>query len=229
MNDPLKQFSFLDDDMIEKFDKFTKILIEENAKINLTGIKDAEGIRLKHFVDSLWAVDLIEKNAKIIDVGSGAGFPSLALAIAMPNAHILSVESTGKKVKFQQKIIGALSLSNTTVINKRAEDVANSAQYREVFDVAVGRAVANLSVLAELLLPFVHVGGKMLAWKSIKAEDEISDAKKAIKILGGKIRTVKEYTLTGEEELIIIVIEKIKNTPAKYPREFKSIKSRPLC
>ena len=229
MNDPLKQFSFLDNDMIEKFDKFTEILIEENAKINLTGIKDAEGIRLKHYVDSLWAVDLIEKNAEIIDVGSGAGFPSLALAIAMPNARILSVESTGKKAKFQQKIIDALSLSNATVINKRAEDVANSAQYREVFDVAVGRAVANLSVLAELLLPFVHVGGKMLAWKSIKAEDEISDAKKAIKILGGKIRIVKEYTLTGEEELIIIVIEKIKNTPAKYPREFKSIKSQPLC
>ncbi|MCK5566071.1 MAG: 16S rRNA (guanine(527)-N(7))-methyltransferase RsmG [Planctomycetes bacterium] len=229
MNDPLKQFSFLDDDMIEKFDKFTEILIEENAKINLTGIKDAEGIRLKHFVDSLWAVDLIEKNAEIIDVGSGAGFPSLALAIAMPNTHILSVESTGKKVKFQQRIIDALSLSNATVINKRAEDIANSAQYRESFDIAVGRAVANLSVLAELLLPFVHVGGKMLAWKSIKAEDEISDAKKAIKILGGKIRIVKEYTLTGEEELIIIVIEKIKNTPAKYPREFKSIKSQPLC
>ena len=229
MNDPLKQFSFLDDDMIEKFDKFTEILIEENAKINLTGIKDAEGIRLKHFVDSLWAVDLIEKNAEIIDVGSGAGFPSLALAIAMPNTHILSVESTGKKVKFQQRIIDALSLSNATVINKRAEDIANSAQYRESFDIAVGRAVANLSVLAELLLPFVHVGGKMLAWKSIKAEDEINDAKKAIKILGGKIRIVKEYTLTGKENLIIIVIEKIKNTPAKYPREFKSIKSQPLC
>lgn len=229
MSDPLKQFSFLNNDQLEKFDKFTKILIEENAKVNLTGIKDADGIRLKHFVDSLYAVDLIEKNAEIIDVGSGAGFPSLALAVAMPNASILSVESTGKKVRFQQKIIDELSLTNAAVLKARAEEIASSAKYREGFDVAAGRAVANLSVLAELLLPFVRVGGKMLAWKSIKAEDEINTAKKAIKKLGGKIRTVKEYSLTGEENLIIIVIEKIKNTPTKYPRKFKSIKSQPLC
>lgn len=228
MSDPLKQFTFLNDDQIELFDRFTEILIEENAKMNLSGIKDPEGIRLKHFVDSLMAVDLIEENAEIIDVGSGAGFPSLALAVAMPKAHILSVESTGKKVNFQQKIIDELSLSNTTVINKRAENIAHSAQLRETFDVAVGRAVANLSMLAELLLPFIHVGGKMLAWKSVKAEDEIDAAKKAIKILGGKIRTVKNYTLTGQEELIIIVIEKVKNTPTKYPRQFKDIKNHPL-
>lgn len=228
MSDPLKQFSFLNDEQIRKFDKFTEILIEENAKMNLSGIKDAEGIRLKHFVDSLNAVDIIDETAGIIDVGSGAGFPSLALAVAMPKADILSVDATGKKVKFQEKIIDELSLDNISVLKARAEDIAGSPNYRECFDVAVGRAVASLSVLAELLLPFVRVGGKMLAWKSIKAEDEISDAKKAIKILGGKIRSVKNYTLTGEEELIIIVIEKIKNTPSKYPREFKSIKSQPL-
>ena len=122
MSDPLKQFSFLDDGQIEKFDKFTEILIEENAKINLTGIKDAEGIRLKHFVDSLWAVDLIEKNAEIIDVGSGAGFPSLALAIAMPNAHIHSVESTVKKVKFQQRIIDAQAEAEQIKLGGTEED-----------------------------------------------------------------------------------------------------------
>ncbi len=123
--------------------------------------------------------------------------------------------SCGSVTYCWERIIDELSLTNAAVLNARAEDIASSSKYRESFDIAVGRAVANLSVLAELLLPFVRLGGKMLAWKSIKAEDEISDAKKAIKILGGKIRSVKEYSLTGEEELIIIVIEKIKETPAR--------------
>lgn len=228
MADPLKQFSFLTAGQIDKFDRFCEILLRENANFNLTAIKTPAEVRLKHFVDSLMAVEFIKDGAKLIDIGSGAGLPGLALAIAKPELSILSVEATGKKAKFQQTIIDELDIKNAKVIHERAEALSHDKTYREAFDIAAGRAVANMAVLAELALPFVKVGGKMIAWKSAKAGDEIEDSGKAIEVLGGKLIDGKNYSLTGQENLRIVAAEKIKKTPLQYPREFKDIKNTPL-
>ena len=229
MTDPLKQFSFLTTEHIDKFDRFCEILLKENAKFNLTAIKTPNEVRLKHFVDSLMAVEFIKDGAKLIDIGSGAGLPGLALAIAKPELSVLSVEATGKKTRFQEMIIDALDIKNAKVIHARAEALSCHKKYRETFDIATARAVANMAVLAELAIPFVKIGGKMLAWKSAKAADEIKNAGKAIELLGGKLSAGKDYSLAGEEKLRIVAAEKTKKTPLEYPREFKDIKNTPLC
>jgi len=228
MDDPLKQFSFLTADQLDKFDRFCEILLRENTKFNLTAIKTPEEVRLKHFVDSLMAVEFIEDGAKLIDIGSGAGLPGLALAIAKPEFSVLSVEATGKKARFQQAVIDELELKNAKVIHTRAEALGHDKNYREAFDIATARAVANMAVLAELAIPFVKVGGKMLAWKSAKAADEIKNAEKAIELLGGKLSAGKDYSLGNQENLRIVAAEKIKKTLLQYPREFKDIKNTPL-
>ena len=228
MDNPLKQFSFLTADQLDKFDRFCDILLRENAKFNLTGIKTPEEVRLKHFVDSLMAVEFIKDGAKLIDIGSGAGLPGLALAIAKPELSVLSIEATGKKAMFQQMMIDELDIDNAKVIHARAEALSCHKKYRETFDIAAGRAVANMAVLAELAMPFVKVGGKMLAWKSAKAVDEIANAGKAIELLGGKLSAGKDYSLANQENLRIVVAEKTKKTPLQYPREFKDIKNSPL-
>jgi len=221
----------------DKFNQLSDLLRKENQTHNLTRITDPEEIQQRHFADSLVAVDIINKLApqiekpKIIDIGSGAGFPGLALAIAMPQIELTSVEATGKKINFQKQAAFELELTNVTAIHTRAEELAGYSRHREQYDFAVSRAVADLAILSELCLPFVEPGGYFLAWKGQKAQQEIDNAKKAIKTLGGQILQITPYTLdksTSDSNLQIVVIEKISPTPKKYPRPYKAIKQKPL-
>lgn len=219
-----------------KFNQLSDLLRKENQTHNLTRITDPKEIEQRHFTDSLAAVDIINKlaaeikNPRIIDIGSGAGFPGLALAIAMPNIQLTSVEATGKKINFQKQAAAELELTNVTLINKRAEDIANDPAHREQYDFAVSRAVAGLAILSELCIPFVQPGGYFLAWKGRKADEEIKNATQAIKLLGGQITDQTPYALEEETEssLQIITIRKITPTPKKYPRPYKAIKQKPL-
>jgi len=227
----------LTETQIDKFNQLSEILRKENQTHNLTRITDPKEIQQRHFADSLAAVDIINKLApriekpKIIDIGSGAGFPGLALAIAMPNINLTSVEATGKKINFQKQATAQLDLNNVNAIQTRAEELANNPAHREQYDFAVSRAVANLTILSELCLPFVEPGGFFLAWKGQKAQEEIDNAKHAIKKLGGQIAQLTPYSLeenATESNLQIVVIRKTTPTPNKYPRPYKAIKQKPL-
>jgi len=215
----------------------SELLRQQNQTHNLTRITDPKEIQQRHFADSIAAVEIINdlaaelKTPKIIDVGSGAGFPGLPLAIAMPNIFLTSVDATGKKISFQKQAVSELDIKNVRAIHTRAEELARDPNHRETYDFAVSRAVAGLSVLAELCLPFVEPGGYFLAWKGQKAVEEINNAKKAIKVLGGQVTAMTPYFVdenTNESNLQIITIRKIKPTPDKYPRKFKEIKQKPL-
>jgi len=220
-----------------KFNQLSDLLRKENQTHNLTRITDPEEIEQRHFADSLAAVDIINdlsgqlKKPKIIDIGSGAGFPGLALAIAMPNIFLTSVDATGKKISFQKQAVSKLDINNVRAIHTRAEELARDPNHRETYDLAVSRAVADLAILLELCLPFVQPGGFFLAWKGQRAVEEINKAKKAIKKLGGQVTAMTPYSIDEnktESNLQIITIRKITPTPNKYPRKFKEIKQKPL-
>lgn len=202
----------------EKFYKYMKELLDWNEKINLTAIKDEKEFVVKHFVDSLTIAKLVPDNAKAIDIGTGAGFPGIPLKIVKDSIEITLVDSVNKKVMVLQDVINKLGLENIDAIHTRAEDIAHKTEYRESFDIATSRAVSNLTTLVEYLLPFVKVGGKVLCMKGPNCDVEIQDAKKAISTFGGKIVDKVSLNIDGELERHIVVIEKIANTPKKYPR-----------
>lgn len=202
----------------EKFYKYMKELLDWNEKINLTAIKDEKEFVVKHFVDSLTIANLVPDNAKVIDIGTGAGFPGIPLKIVKDSIEITLVDSVNKKVMVLQDVINKLGLENIDAIHTRAEDIAHKIEYRECFDIATSRAVSNLTTLVEYLLPFIKVGGKVLCMKGPNCDVEIQDAKKAISTFGGKIVDKISLNIDGELERHIVVIEKIANTPKKYPR-----------
>lgn len=211
----------------EKFEKFHSLLLEYNEKFNLTAIIEEKEVRYKHFFDSLSAKNLIPPQKTVLEVGSGAGFPSVPLMIAREDLNFTLMESVGKKCQFLQTIVDNFSF-NAKVINARAEDCAKKEEFRESFDCVVARAVARLNVLCEYCLPFVKVGGTFLAYKGDSVE-EVIEAERAIRILGGKLREVYTYDLPeGMGKRTIVVIEKIKNTPEKYPRGQGKERKSPL-
>lgn len=237
MSEESFSFDSLNAEQVGKFDLLAGLLQRENAKYNLTRIVDDEGIRQRHFCDSLAAVDVINKcgwadeSRSIIDIGSGAGLPGMALAIALPDTKITSVDATGKKIQFQQMAAGELGLENFKPIQDRAEELARESGHRQRYDFAVSRAVANLSVLLELAMPLVRVGGYFLAWKGSKADEEIANAENALAFLGSEVIEQVPYTIGDQGEgsdLRIVVIKKVKPTKARYPRVFRSIKQNPL-
>ena len=201
---------------------YEKELLEWNQKFNLTAIRDSESIRTKHFLDSFSCVLAWNANppASLIDVGTGAGFPGLALKILYPNLKLTVVDSVGKKAMFCQHIVGTLGLSEVSVIQARAEDLGHNKNHREAYDWAVARAVANLNVLSEYLLPLVKVGGTMLAQKGEGAPAEAESAKKAMKILGGELRELIPVKLPGiSDNRYLVVMDKVGVTPSQYPRK----------
>ncbi len=215
---------------VDKFSTLTKILLEENEKYNLTAIKEPNKIILNHYADCAALADILPKGAKIADIGCGAGFPTLPIAILRPDINILGVDSTEKRINYVNMVKDILSLSNVTAITARAEELGKS-EMRESFDIVTARAVAAMRILAELCLPLVKVSGKMIAMKGKNAEFELTEAKKAISILGGKIDVIHEVRLSDEEEEIIhplIILEKKSKTPASYPRVFAQISKKPL-
>ena len=213
---------------IPALEEFSRLLLEKNQVMNLTAITDPDQVATLHFLDSLavWqGADLSGKD--VIDVGTGAGFPGVPLKIAHPDIRLTLLDSLNKRVDFLREVCEALSLVDVECVHGRAEEFA--AGHRERYDAAVSRAVANLRLLAELCLPLVKVGGVFLAMKSTDCEEELAEAKNAIKLLGGKTERVVDYTIpTTDVVHRLVVIRKLSPTPAKYPRRFAQIKKQPL-
>jgi 16S rRNA (guanine527-N7)-methyltransferase len=201
---------------------YERELIEWNQKFNLTAIRDEAGIRTKHFLDSFSCVLAWKANppANLVDIGSGAGFPGIPLKIIYPNMQVTLVESVGKKAMFCQHIVSLLALEGVDVINARAEDLGQMRKHREAYDWGIARAVANMRVLAEYLLPLVQVGGTMLAQKGESGLAEVHAAEKAIKLLGGEMRQLLTVTLPGVVEVRhLVLVDKVATTPPGYPRK----------
>lgn len=204
-------------------------LVEVNQYMNLTAITEKEDVYRKHFLDSLEIVRALDQKDTytLCDVGSGAGFPSIPLAIVDSNVNVTIIDALNKRIKFLNELTNKLGLNNVNALHKRAEDYVK--EVGASFDVVTARAVARLNVLVELCLPLVKVGGKFIAMKGSSGQDELEEAKKGINILGGKIIDVIDVVLPDEEEKRqLIIIYKEKETPKKYPRSFAKIKERPL-
>ena len=204
----------------EQFFKYMNLLIEWNEKINLTAIVEPKEIILKHFIDSLTIKKKKKKASSIVDVGTGAGFPGIPLLIYRDDIKVTLVDSLNKRLIFLQEVINQLDLKNVKVIHSRVEDLGKNKNYREKFDIATARAVANLAVLSEYLVPLVKIGGKCICMKGSIIEDEIKQSENAFKILGTKKKLIEKFELPNSDmERNIIILDKIKNTPSKYPRK----------
>ena len=215
----------------QQFVRYYELLVEWNSFMNLTGITDFQEVLQKHFEDSLALVRGVDLSAitSVMDVGTGAGFPGLPLKIAFPHLKVVLLDSLGKRVKFLNHVIEELQLDNITAIHGRAEDFAKEAEYRERFDLVVSRAVANLASLSEYCLPFVTQGGSFISYKSGEIEAELSQSKKAIFVLGGKIESVKKFRLVETDaERSFVQIKKVKKTPKTYPRKAGTPSKNPI-
>ncbi|MGO3017709.1 MAG: 16S rRNA (guanine(527)-N(7))-methyltransferase RsmG [Anaerococcus sp.] len=209
---------------MSKYDIYKKMLIDTNKKFNLTTITDPDQIDLKHFEDSLTIIDYVQEGSKILDIGSGPGFPGIPLRIEK-TIDLTLIDSVRKKVNFMNDVIDTLELENTRAIHVRAEDFAK--EHREEFDLVVSRAVANLATLSELCLPFLKVGGIFIAMKGPKASDELKQAENALKVLGGEVVKIDKINLDGNQRNNII-IKKVHQTAKKYPRGKNLPKKNPL-
>ncbi|MCJ7623661.1 MAG: 16S rRNA (guanine(527)-N(7))-methyltransferase RsmG [Anaerolineaceae bacterium] len=202
-----------------------------NKQHNLTAIRDVTGIRMKHFLDSLTCLIFLGEKppSRIIDVGTGAGFPGIPLKIVIPNMSVTLVDSIGKKTGFCSHIVDMLGLKDVKILQARAEDIGHMPEHREKYDCAVARAVANLSTLVEYLLPLVQIGGITLAQKGKSGPAEAQDAEKAIHLMGGQLRQLRQVKLPGVvEERYLILIEKIAATPSQYPRRTGVPSKKPI-
>ena len=222
--------SELSDLQIDKLVRYYELLVEWNEKINLTAIKDDEGIAVKHFIDSLMLLKYVEipENSKIIDVGTGAGFPGLVIAAARSDVNVTLLDSTGKKLKVVADIAEKMGLKNYDILNVRAEEAGQKKEYREQYDFATARAVAELRVLSEYCLPFVKKDGFFISMKGALADREIEDSTNALKTLSGEIIEKHNFNLCDAGERNIIKIKKISQIPTKYHRVSAQIAKKPL-
>ncbi len=210
----------LNNKQVNEFYEYMQLLLEWNEKINLTAIIKPEEIILKHFIDSITIAKHIKKEATIIDVGTGAGFPGIPLKIIRDDINITLLDSLNKRVKFLNEVIEKLALKNITAIHSRVEELGKNKSYRERFDYATSRAVANLATLSEYLIPLVKLDGYTINMKGFNIEQEIQQSEKAILVLGGQIEEIEKFQLPKSEiQRNIIWIHKIKTTPLKYPRK----------
>lgn len=234
LSEQVKEFGIeLTEKQVEQFYRYFELLTEWNKVMNLTAITEMEEVVTKHFADSLSIVRIFPEIATgeyaVIDVGTGAGFPGVPLKIAFPALRVVLLDSLNKRLKFLQEVIGELGLEKIETIHGRAEDYGQNKEYREKFDCCVSRAVANLSTLSEYCIPFVKVGGYFIPYKSGKVEEEMVQAQKALKILGGNVETTDEFVLPSTDAARILVkIKKEKTLAKKYPRKAGLPSKEPL-
>lgn len=230
MSDKFEQAGFTFSDLQKRqFYTFYNMLIDKNKVMNLTGITEFIEVVEKHFLDSIYLnhVTDLDQPVKIIDLGTGAGFPGIPLKIAFPEIEITLVDSLNKRIHFIEEVIEELGLTSIYAVHARAEELARNSEYREKFDLCVSRAVANLSTLEEYCLPFVHIGGKFISYKSGEIEEEVQESKKACFLLGGKLKEVYKFDLE-ESKRSFVVVEKVKTTPKTYPRKAGTPSKMPL-
>ena len=221
----------LDDEQLKKFDKYYHLLIEWNNKINLTAITAPEEVAVKHMIDSLsaWNTDVFSENAKVIDVGTGAGFPGIPLKIMYPKLKLTLLDSLNKRVKFLQEVSDKLTFADIEIIHGRAEEIGRQKKYREKFDIVFSRAVARMPILCEYALPFVKVGGYFAALKGKKYEEEINESQNALKVLNASLDKVKPVKLPGIDDVrAIIYVKKMDKTASVYPRKAGMPERKPL-
>lgn len=219
----------LTDSQLNAFGTYYDMLIDRNKVMNLTAITEFDEVMDKHFLDSVYLFRSIKLKAdyKLIDIGTGAGFPGIPLKIVFPELKITLLDSLNKRVGFLNDVIDELNLNDIEAIHGRAEDIARDKAYRASYDIAVSRAVANLSTLSEYCLPFVKIGGKFVSYKSGDCADEVDNAKSAIHLLGGKINKIDEFSYSNNSRSFI-VIDKVMNTSNKYPRKAGLPSKKPL-
>ena len=221
----------LDENQKKQFTDFYEYIVEKNKVMNLTGITEFQEVLIKHFLDSLACVKAVDMSRikRIMDIGTGAGFPGVPLKIAFPHLEACLLDSLKKRVNFLEETFQMLKLENITAIHGRAEEYAKNKQYRETYDLCVSRAVSNLATLSEYCLPYVKTGGYFISYKSGTVQEEVEQAQKAVKILGGKIQDVVYFQLPDSEiQRSLVVIEKIKATPGRYPRKAGTPLKEPL-
>ena len=219
----------LNNEQIKKFEKYMDLLLEWNEKINLTAITEKDEIVLKHFVDSMTVLKYIDEESNIIDVGTGAGFPGIPISIVSDKYNVTLMDALNKRINFLNEVISELELKNINAIHGRAEEIGQNKKFREKYDYTVSRAVANLSVLVEYLLPLTKVGGKCICMKGSDIDEELEQAKFAINLLGGKIEKIDNFTLPNSDiKRNIIVIKKGIGTPKKFPRRAGMPSKQPI-
>ena len=221
----------LSEKQIEKFILYKKLLQEWNKKINITSITEDREVDIKHFIDSIVPIktNLFNGKLKVIDIGTGGGFPGVPLKIINEDLDMVLLDSTNKKIRFLDEVIEKLELKNIEAYHGRAEELGRNEQFREKYDIAISRAVASLDTLSEYALPLVSIGGHFIAMKGPDVEEELKLGQNAIKLLGGKVKNIEKIQLPNTDIIhSLIIIEKIKATPTKYPRAGGKPKKQPL-
>lgn len=217
----------ISDVQAEQFYNYMELLLEWNEKMNLTAITEPEEVILKHFIDSITIIPYLEDSEKILDIGTGAGFPGIPLKILEENKDFTLLDSLNKRINFLQTVINSLKLNKIQAVHGRAEEFIKN--QRKIYDIVTSRAVARLNVLIEYMLPFVKVGGKCICMKSADIQEEIEEAKKAIKLLGGEIEKIDDVTLPNSDiKRKIVIIKKVNATPSKYPRKAGTPAKEPI-
>lgn len=228
MTDIKSMFSIITDKQFDLFETYFKELVSYNEKVNLTAITEKEDVYIKHFYDSCLGCEFVPTNAKVVDVGTGAGFPGVPIKIARDDIELTLVDSLNKRIVFLNELKQKLNIDYLT-FHARAEDFCSNASNRESFDICVSRAVAKLNTLAEYCLPLVKIGGRFIAYKSGEIEAELEESAKAINILGGQVEQIKKIDLPNNKgSRTLIIIKKIKNTSKIYPRNKNLPKTKPI-